>query len=76
MRFRRCGLSSSSQSHHGGHRRLDCVVDVGNEEELEQALERVDPEIFLLSPRRREGDTPLECVLDLLPSVPAGKVAR
>src|SRR5205823_3799482 len=54
---------------------LDCVVDVGNEEELEQALERVDPEIFLLSPRRREGDTPLECVLDLLPSVPAGKLA-
>jgi indole-3-glycerol phosphate synthase len=54
---------------------LDCVVDVRDEEELEQALDRVDPEIFLLSPRRRDGDTPLACVLDLLPSVPAGKLA-
>lgn len=55
---------------------LDCVVDVRNEEELEQALERVDPEIFLLSPRAAESDQPpLECVLELLPDVPAGKLA-
>jgi indole-3-glycerol phosphate synthase len=55
---------------------LDCVVDVRSDEELEEALERADPEIFLLSPREPEGDdTPLERVLDLLASVPAGKLA-
>jgi indole-3-glycerol phosphate synthase len=55
---------------------LDCAVEVRDEEELEQALERVDPEIFLLSPAEREDDeTPLEVVLDLLVAVPAGKLA-
>ncbi len=55
---------------------LDCAVEVRDEEELEQALERVDPEIFLLSPLEREEDeTPLEVVLDLLAAVPAGKLA-
>jgi indole-3-glycerol phosphate synthase len=55
---------------------LDCVVDVRNEEELEHALEVVDPEIFLLSPSEREHeDDALECVLELLPAVPAGKLA-
>src|SRR6266511_4410557 len=45
-------------------------------EELELALERLDPEIFLLSPRRDDGgDDPLALVLDLLPDVPAGKLA-
>ena len=55
---------------------LDCAVEVRDEEELEQALERVDPEIFLLSPVEREDDdTQLEVVLDLLAAVPAGKLA-
>jgi indole-3-glycerol phosphate synthase len=55
---------------------LDCAVEVRDEEELEQALERVDPEIFLLSPVEREGDeTQLDVVLDLLAAVPAGKLA-
>jgi len=55
---------------------LDCAVEVGNEEDLEQALERVDPEIFLLSPSDGDDDeTPLELVLDLLAAVPAGKLA-
>jgi indole-3-glycerol phosphate synthase len=55
---------------------LDCAVEVRNEEELEKALERVDPEIFLLSPLEAEGDeTALEVVLDLLAAVPAGKLA-
>ncbi len=55
---------------------LDCAVEVRNEEELEQALERIDPEIFLLSPLEAEGDeTALEVVLDLLAAVPAGKLA-
>ena len=45
-------------------------------ERFELALERVDPEIFLLSPIEREDDeTPLEVVLDLLAAVPAGKLA-
>ena len=35
---------------------LECVVDVRDEEELESALERLDPEIFLLSPREAEDD--------------------
>ena len=43
---------------------------------MEQALDRVDPEIFLLSPVEAERDeTPLEVVLDLLAAVPAGKLA-
>jgi indole-3-glycerol phosphate synthase len=55
---------------------LDCAVEVGNEDDLEQALDRVDPEIFLLSSAEREdGATPLETVLDLLAAVPAGKLA-
>jgi indole-3-glycerol phosphate synthase len=55
---------------------LDCAVEVRNEDDLEQALDRVDPEIFLLSPAESEnGDTPLETLLDLLAAVPAGKLA-
>jgi indole-3-glycerol phosphate synthase len=55
---------------------LDCAVEVGNEEDLEQALERIDPEIFLLAPSDGDDDeTPLELVLDLLAAVPAGKLA-
>lgn len=48
---------------------LDCVVEVRDEEELELALERLDPEIFLLA-----GDDE-ERALALLPDVPAGKLA-
>ena len=55
---------------------LECAVEVRDEEELERALERVDPEIFLLSPAERDEDeTPLEVVLDMLAAVPAGKLA-
>ena len=55
---------------------LECVVDVRDEEELELVLERIDPEIFLLSPREaEEGEEPLDRVLELLPDVPAGKLA-
>jgi indole-3-glycerol phosphate synthase len=55
---------------------LDCAVEVRNEEELEEALDRIDPEIFLLSPLEAGGkETPLEVVLDLLAAVPAGKLA-
>ena len=55
---------------------LDCVVEVRDEDELELALERIDPEIFLLSvPRAGDGESPLETTLGLLPDVPAGKLA-
>jgi indole-3-glycerol phosphate synthase len=55
---------------------LDCAVEVRDEDEVEKALDRVDPEIFVLSPADAERDeTPLEVVLDLLAAVPAGKLA-
>ena len=55
---------------------LECVVEVRDADELELALERLDPEIFLLAPREAgDADDPLENVLDLLPDVPAGKLA-
>ncbi|HUK44755.1 MAG TPA: hypothetical protein VLV28_05635 [Gaiellaceae bacterium] len=53
---------------------LETVVEVRDEEELEAALEEHDPEIFLISPGGEEGD-PLELALELLPDVPAGKLA-
>jgi indole-3-glycerol phosphate synthase len=53
---------------------LDCVLEVRNEDELQLALDRVDPEIFLLS-SEREDDGALEHVLGLLLDVPAGKLA-
>jgi indole-3-glycerol phosphate synthase len=55
---------------------LECVVEVADADELEAALERLDPEIFLLSPgEEADGEYALERVLDLLPDVPAGKLA-
>jgi len=55
---------------------LEPVVDVRDEEELELALERLDPEIFLLSAQAIDEDAdPLDAVLELLPDVPAGKLA-
>ena len=53
---------------------LDSVVNVRTTEELTTALERADPEILMLSARERGGDM-LEHLLDLLPDVPAGKLA-
>jgi indole-3-glycerol phosphate synthase len=55
---------------------LEVVADVHDEESLESSLERIDPEIFLLSPRDAEDDEEdIERILDLLPDVPAGKLA-
>ena len=54
---------------------LDCVVEVRNEDELERALERLDPEIFLLSRSADDDGDPLGRALDLLPDIPAGKLA-
>jgi indole-3-glycerol phosphate synthase len=54
---------------------LDCVVGVRNEEELALALERLDPEIFLLAAEGGEERDGLGHALDLLPDIPAGKLA-
>ena len=61
---------------HDAHDQLETVVDVRDDEELELALERHDPEIFLLCAREIDDDAdPLDAVLELLPDVPAGKLA-
>lgn len=54
---------------------LECVVRVSSSEQLEQALEELDPEIFLLATDPNEDDDPLEALLSLLHDVPAGKLA-
>jgi hypothetical protein len=55
---------------------LEIVADVHDDESIEASLERIDPEIFLLSPRDAEDDEDdIERILDLLPDVPAGKLA-
>ena len=54
---------------------LDVAVDVRQEDELEDVLERIDPEILLISERGLdEDDEDLERTLDLLADVPAGKL--
>ena len=50
---------------------FELAVRVEDEEQLEEALERLDPELFVLAGLH---DEPLEQVLDLLPDVPAGKL--
>jgi indole-3-glycerol phosphate synthase len=55
---------------------LDCAVEVRNEDEIEEVLDRVDAEIFLLSAANAGDDeSKLETVLELLAAVPAGKLA-
>lgn len=55
---------------------IECVVKVRNEDDLERALEHLDPEIFLLSAEDADGDQgTIERLLELLPDVPAGKLA-
>lgn len=54
-------------------RGLDPVVAVHDEDQLQLALDRLDPEIVLL--RGGRDDEGLEHVLGLLPDVPAGKLA-
>ena len=54
---------------------LEAVIEVRDEDELALALERLDPEIFLLSGARAGDGDSLEVVLGLLGDVPAGKLA-
>jgi len=59
-----------------GAHEIETVMDVRTEDELEAALEDHDPEIFLLSPHQGDDHKDaLESVLELLPDVPAGKLA-
>src|SRR3954466_2428603 len=54
---------------------LDCAVEVRDEESLEEALERIDPDIILISEQGLDEDEEdLERTLDLLADVPAGKL--
>jgi indole-3-glycerol phosphate synthase len=54
---------------------VDCALEVDDEEQLADALERVDPDIVLISLRERgDEEEELERALDLLPDVPAGKL--
>jgi AmiR/NasT family two-component response regulator len=82
-----CGLPILTSVGSGGDARLvspgdedvelgdgvELVVRVGREEELEEALERLDPELLLLA--AGDADEPIEHVLELLADVPAGKLA-
>jgi indole-3-glycerol phosphate synthase len=54
---------------------LDCVVEVRNEAELASALEQLDPEILLFSVGEEDDADALRRALDLLPDLPAGKLA-
>jgi hypothetical protein len=55
---------------------VEPVLHVRDEDELEEALEEHDPEIFLLAASGDDDDDdPLASVLELLPDVPAGKLA-
>ena len=48
---------------------------IDDEERLGSALEELDPEIVVLAAPESDGEEALERVLDLLPDVPAGKLA-
>jgi indole-3-glycerol phosphate synthase len=55
---------------------LEVVVQVSDEDDFERVLEEVDPEILLLSADAADGGQhPLDRLLELLPDVPAGKLA-
>jgi hypothetical protein len=54
---------------------LEGVVRVGHADDLERALEEIDPEILLLTADPHSDDDPLELLLALLHDVPAGKLA-
>ena len=54
---------------------LDVAVDIREEDHLEEVLERIDPEIVLISEHGLDDDQEdLELTLDLLADVPAGKL--
>jgi indole-3-glycerol phosphate synthase len=54
---------------------FEIVFRIEHEEHLEEALEQFDPELFVLASEGDSDATGLDRVLDLLPDVPAGKLA-
>ena len=54
---------------------IDRVVRVADADDLERALEELDPEVFLLSTEPDSDEDALESLLALLHDVPAGKLA-
>jgi indole-3-glycerol phosphate synthase len=57
-------------------RGVECVVRVHDDDDVERVLESLDPEIFLLAADEAEDGQPhLERLLELLPEIPAGKLA-
>ena len=54
---------------------LEPVVRVSESDDIERALERFDPGVFLLSAPPDSDDDPLALLLGLLHDVPAGKLA-
>jgi indole-3-glycerol phosphate synthase len=55
--------------------RLELVLRLEQEDHLEFVLEEIDPQILALGAPRDADPGPLEWVLELLPDVPAGKLA-
>jgi indole-3-glycerol phosphate synthase len=55
-------------------RGLDCAIEVDDEEGLESALERLDPDIFAIANEEDDDGEAFERTLDVLPDVPAGKL--
>jgi NAD(P)H-dependent flavin oxidoreductase YrpB (nitropropane dioxygenase family) len=55
--------------------RFELAFRIETEDQLEFVLEEFDPEIFVLAASAGGGQSPLERVLELLPDVPAGKLA-
>jgi indole-3-glycerol phosphate synthase len=54
---------------------VDCAIEVWDAENLEDVLDRFDPEILVIAhPRLGTAEDELEYILDLLPDVPAGKL--
>jgi indole-3-glycerol phosphate synthase len=60
---------------HGDGYEVETVTEVRDEDELEQALEGHDPEVFLISPGAGGDGDLLALALELLEDVPAGKLA-
>ena len=58
-----------------GSKTVELVFRVADEDDFEPTLEEFDPEIFVLAAPGADYEEALERVLDLLPEVPAGKLA-
>lgn len=54
---------------------LECVVRVTSSDAIAHALDRLDPQVFLLTVDPDSDEDPLTVLLELLHDVPAGKLA-